>query len=455
LQRIHGWAFNDCDALTSVDMSPLSLTEIEEALFGRCDNLESVKLPKTLVTIGNNAFRGTKLSGILELPSSLTTIEHDAFSGTQVTVIKIDATTPPALATENEDGENVFSNTVAAAFVPEGRATIYKEAPGWEDLTILDKEVEADVTVTREGNLAIDIMEQTGVAPGLITHLKVHGRLNATDFAVMRSNMTLLYDLDMEDADVSVIPENAFLEKKILMNVKLPSSLLVIQENAFKGCSALSGTLTLPSGVTTIGWAAFQGCTALNGIVFSDALEVIRGYAFEGCNNLTQELTFPDNFTSLGEYAFANCRNLFGTVKFNRDFYMFIGAEGFWSETGRAFENCSGIEEVDLSDCEFLYEIPSATFNECHALATVKLPPYLERIDDYAFNNCRSLTTINFPKSLLVINYYAFQGCSSLRKIDLSDCKNFGTIEGYAFQGCSSLETVNLPKSLNWIREYA
>lgn len=455
LQRIHGWAFNECDALTSVDMSPLSLTEIEEALFGWCDNLESVKLPKTLVTIGNSAFRGTKLSGILELPASLTTIEHDAFSGTQITVIKIDASTPPTLATENEDGENVFSNTIAAAFVPEGRANVYKEAPVWEDLTILDKEVVADVTVTREGNLAIDIMEQTGVAPGLITHLKVHGKLNATDFAVMRSNMTLLYDLDMEDADVSVIPENAFLEKKILMNVKLPSRLLAIQENAFKGCSSLSGTLTLPSGVTTIGWAAFQGCTALSGIVFSDALEVIRGYAFEGCSNLTQELTFPDNFTSLGYYAFANCRNLFGTVKFNREFYMFMGSEGYWSEIGRAFENCSGIEEVDLSECEFLAEIPSATFNECHSLTTVKLPTYIERIDDWAFNNCRSLTGINFPKSLLVINQYAFNGCSSLRRIDLSNCKDFGTIEGWAFSGCSSLETVNLPKSLDWIREYA
>ena len=455
LQRIYGGAFHECDALTVVDMSQLTLTEIEGSLFCWCDNLESVKLPKTLVTIRDNAFRGTKLSGILELPASLTTIEHDAFSGTQITIIKIDATTPPALATENEDGENVFSNTVAAAFVPEGRANVYKEAPVWEDLTILDKEVVADVTVTREGNLAIDIMEQTGVAPGLITHLKVHGRLNATDFAVMRSNMTLMYDLDMEDADVSVIPENAFLEKKILMNVKLPSRLLVIQENAFKGCSALSGTLTLPSGVTTIGWAAFQGCTALNGIVFSDALEVIRGYAFEGCSNLTQELTFPDNFTSLGYYAFANCRNLFGTVKFNREFYMFMGSEGYWSETGRAFENCSGIEEVDLSECEFLTEIPSATFNECHSLTTVKLPTYIERIDDWAFNNCRSLTNINYPKSLLVINQYAFSGCSSLRRIDLSSCKDFGTIEGWAFSGCSSLETVNLPKSLNLIRGYA
>ena len=449
LERLSSCAFQECDALKSVDMSKLQLTTIEGYAFSWCDNLESVKLPKTLVNISEGAFQGTKLSGILELPATMAEIGNWAFDGTQITLVKSGATTPPAL------GENALGGTVVAAFVPQGYASVYQETPRWEDLTILDKEVRGEVTVTREGNLAIDIMEQVGVAPGLITHLKVHGPLNATDFAVLRSNMTLLYDLDLEDANVSIIPDNAFLEKKILMNLKLPKNLLTIQDNAFRGCSALSGTLTLPASLTTIGWAAFQGCSSLNGIVFNDALEVIRGYAFEGCTNLTQEITFPDNLLSLGYYAFANCRNLFGKVKFNPDFYIFMGSEGYWSETGRAFEGCNRIEEVDLSECDFLYEIPSATFNECSSLTTVKLPPYIERIDDFAFNNCRSLTSINFPTSLLVINYYAFSGCSSLRSIDLSDCKTFGTIEGYAFNGCSSLETVNLPKSLNWIREYA
>ena len=449
LERLGGWAFHECKALKAVDLSKMQLTIIENSAFCWCDNLESVKLPKTLVTIDENAFRGSKLSGILELPSTLSEIRPWAFEGAQIALVKIGATTPPTL------GEGALSASVAAAFVPFGYAEVYRDAPYWEDLTILDKEVQGEVTVTREGNLAIDIMEQVGVAPGLITHLKVHGPLNSTDFGVLRSNMTLLYDLDMEDADISMIPDNAFLEKKILMNVKLPNSLLVIQEGAFRGCSSLSGVLTLPSGVTTIGNSAFQGCTSLNGIVINDALEVIRSYAFEGCGNLTQEITFPDNFMSLGEYAFANCHKLFGKVKFNPEFYMFIGSEGYWSSTGRAFENCNRIEEVDLSECEYLYEIPSATFNECSSLTTVKLPPYLERIDDHAFMNCRSLRNISFPTSLLVINYNAFNGCSSLRSIDLSNCKEFGTIEGWAFSGCSSLETVNLPKSLNWIRDYA
>ena len=122
-------------------------------------------------------------------------------------------------------------------FVPEGYANVYKSTEIWEDKVILDKEVHADVTVSFEGNLAIDIVEQAMISPAQITHLKLHGPIGAKDFAIMRSNMTLLYDLDLEDTECSIIPENAFLDKKVLMNVKLPRELLIIQENAFRGCS--------------------------------------------------------------------------------------------------------------------------------------------------------------------------------------------------------------------------
>ena len=79
----------------------------------------------------------------------------------------------------------------------------------------------------------------------------------------------------------------------------------------------------------------------------------------------------------------------------------------------------------------------------------------LDRIDNYAFENCSSLDNLEFPNTLLVINSRAFQNCTSLSSVNLSECKDFGTIEGYAFNGCSNLETVYLPKSLNWINERA
>ena len=451
LEQIGEYAFGwGCNKLTSIDLSNTQLQRISERAFSSCYNLESVKMPKTLEAIGNNAFEGcNKLSGILELESGITRIGDNAFAGTQISIIRSKATIPPVLS------DNSMPETWVAAFVPEGSADAYLKAAVWKDKSILDKEVYATVTVTKEGNLGSDINDQTGLAPATITHLKVYGELGVQDFKILRSNMTLLYDLDLSDADVTVIPKEAFLNKKILMNVKLPASLRTIESSAFQGCSSLDGSLTFPDNLRLIGWSAFQGCSSLDEVVLNESLEVIQGYAFEGCSSLTQEITLPRDFQSLGERAFANCSSLYGTVKFNRDFYMFMGTEGYGSSTGYCFENCSNIETVDMSEPDFLDEIPNGTFAGCTSLKTILLPQNLDRIDNLAFENCSSLDNIEFPNTLLVINWGAFQNCTSLSSLNLSDCKDLGTIQGCAFNGCTSLETVYLPKSLNWIGENA
>ncbi|MBP3775822.1 MAG: leucine-rich repeat protein [Prevotella sp.] len=450
LKSIGSSAFSYCKELTAIDLSKTQIQNIPGWTFAYCDALESVKLPKTVETIGEYAFCGdNKLAGILELGPQFKSIGQSAFSGTQISIIKSEATTPPTLNSSS------MPETWETAFVPEGYYDAYKSAPVWMDKTILDKEVHAEVNVTSAGNLAIDIYEQTGLVPATITHLKVSGTLGAQDFAILRSNMPLLYDLDMTDANVSIITESAFLDKKVLMNVKLPASLLRIEQNAFRGCSALRGSLALPTGLKFIGYAAFQGCNSLEEVVLNENLEVIQGFAFEGCSALAQEITLPVNFQSLGESCFANCTSLYGTVKFNRDFYMFMGTEGYGSSAGSSFQNCSKIETVDMSAPDFLDEIPFHTFDGCTALKTVLLPPICDRIDDSAFANCTSLDGIEFPNTLRVLNYAAFQNCTSLTSVNLSDCEELGTIEPYAFSGCTSLETVYLPKAMNWIRDYA
>ena len=449
LQSIGNNAFSS-SSITSIDLSKLQLKEIPEGLFSWCRQLESVRLPKDLKSIGNSAFAGCeKLASMIELPATITSVGDWAFGDTKISVIRCHATTPPAITSAS------MGSKWEIAFVPEGYHDIYKNTEIWEDKVILDKEVHADVTVYSEGELMKEISMQTGVSPATITHLKVHGPLNQLDFANMRSNMTLLYDLDIEDAECSIIPENAFLDKKVLMNVKLPRELLIIQENAFRGCSSLKDTLTLPASVNMIGRSAFQGCTSLEKVEFSSALEVIQDFAFENCTSLQQEITFPQNFTSLGISAFANCRNLYGTVKFNNEFYKFMGSEGYWSSAGTSFENCSKIEVVDFSGCENLYQLPQGSFRGCTSLHTVYLPPYLERIEDAVFERNTSLKNITFPASLMYIDNYTFNNCTSLKRVDLSNCENFATIGYYTFTDCTSLEAVSLPASLNWIQGYA
>jgi hypothetical protein len=48
----------------------------------------------------------------------------------------------------------------------------------------------------------------------------------------------------------------------------IPAGVTVIGDNAFYGCSALTG-VSIPAGVTSIGDYAFYGCSALTSVTFS------------------------------------------------------------------------------------------------------------------------------------------------------------------------------------------
>ena len=94
-----------------------------------------------------------------------------------------------------------------------------------------------------------------------------------------------------EDTVSAVVPEDVtelsrlnsnfeYCEK--LETVTLPSSLEVIGEYAFSGCSSLRGELTLPDSLKRIEQYAFNGCSELESIHFpaASSLEVIGEYAF-------------------------------------------------------------------------------------------------------------------------------------------------------------------------------
>ena len=73
-------AFKDCKGLTSVDL-PRSLTTIGSHAFNKCTSLTSITFPKTLTSIGAMAFYFCKGLTSITFPKSLTTIGDSAFSG--------------------------------------------------------------------------------------------------------------------------------------------------------------------------------------------------------------------------------------------------------------------------------------------------------------------------------------------------------------------------------------
>ena len=124
-------------------------------------------------------------------------------------------------------------------------------------------------------------------------------------------------------------------------NIILPSDITKIDENAFKECTELTGTLDLSKCVnlTLIGYNAFYKCSGLTGLILPENLTTIDINAFAECENLTGELNLPKSLKSVNDYAFNNCKKLNGELSLPQNLET-IGK--------LAFKFCNGITSVKI-----------------------------------------------------------------------------------------------------------
>ena len=121
---------------------------------------------------------------------------------------------------------------------------------------------------------------------------------------------------------------------------------------------------------------------------------------------------------------------------------------------GYSFWNCSGLEEIDLSQTK-LTSIPNGLFKGCTSLKTVKLPDTITSIGDEAFYDCRSLTNIEGIDKCKItsIGKNAFTRCNSLESVDFSQA-TFTTLDD-VFYSLPKLKNITLPETLTSISEGA
>lgn len=111
--------------------------------------------------------------------------------------------------------------------------------------------------------------------------LKLTGELTTegnSDYRQLRDLCFQLRDLDLSDANSTVLPKNAFHSRHQLERIKLPKILKTIESQAFFACDKLQ-EITIPASVTSIGEAAFSGCKGLESVVI-EGTPVLGEYAF-------------------------------------------------------------------------------------------------------------------------------------------------------------------------------
>ena len=422
-----------------------SVITVESNVFSRCTILTTVKIGRSLTTIGDDAF--AYCSKIEKLDINCKTIDN-WFSDAKTSIKEV-------VFGDNVKiiGNSVFSGCsgLASIEIPNSVTTIGHSAfSGCLRLT----SIEIPNSVTSIGTWAFD-------------------------------GCTGLTSIEIPD-NVTAIGEFAFYKCEGLTNATIGNGVTSIERDVFNGCLRLT-SIEIPNSVTTIGYSAFYGCSGLTSIEIPDNVTAIGEFAFSSCEGLTNA-TIGNGVTTIGYSAFGACSSL-STIYVRMQEPIAINSSTFknisdkcalyvpytkldkykndevWGTSfneiyessphaGDAFTtqiDCGkGLVEVNvyvtnnnpleveidslLSPISSEYESLSVPANIIHrstsfivtglgesafeklSIKQITLSEGIRYINDKAFKDCQFLEKINIPKSVKYIGN-VFQGCNSLDEI--------------------------------------
>ena len=193
------------------------------------------------------------------------------------------------------------------------------------------------------------------------------------------------------EAGVNAIGAEAWQSCRHLRVVRLPSTVVRIADNTFRGCQLLN-SITAP-GCVEFGYKAFADCCSLQWVhangggvnnQFGSATK-FGHYLFRDCVNLATFVLQEDSrqrepqTQAEAQELPPGCLSSTGitTLELTRDFQV-LGAH--------ACDNCKLLKRVDISNSS-IEEIQEFTFVHCASLREVKLPYSLHTIRVKAFMN--------------------------------------------------------------------
>ncbi len=216
---------------------------------------------------------------------------------------------------------------------------------------------------------------------------------------------------------VTVIGDSAFYNCTSLTSVKIPNTVITIDNCAFMYCFGLK-SIVIPDSVKTMNDLVFHSCNNLNSVSFGKGLKKIGGNAFFACEGLTS-IVIPDNVTSLGQAAFAYCSNL-ESVK--------IGS-GITQMGVGAFYFCTKLSKVLLGDG--ISVIGESAFLGCENLKSVIVPGSVKTIGAQA---------LGYSNSSVKTKGFVINGKSG------SVAQNYAKENGFTFKVTSSVKSLSTPK---------
>ena len=456
------------DSLKEVYLFDTLMSEIPSDAFSGCAGIRKISIPNTIVSLGDEAFKGCK---------SLTTIILS--DGTSANKAGADLSRIISI------GESAFEGCSAMSTITFSDEIEVISQNAFKSSGIKTISIPESVNFIGEGVFA----SCEGLASLTLPYLgSTRNSENGTVSYLFDGNIpSSLSVVTVEYVKNNKLGANAFANAKGLVSVNLPQGIIEIGEDAFNGCeklstfnfetvnvvrarafngcyklkgidlskvssigeSAFSGCTSLVSinleNATTIDRAAFYDCKSLISVTFSESLSIIEDKAFSKSG--LKAIEFPNRVSYIEEGAFADCEALID-VKLSQSLY-FIGSE--------AFKN-TAIKQIAIPGSVTI--IGSKAFSGTK-LESIVIPGYVQELGEDVFSECANLTVAEFP-----ITYYGYSDASvaaflfggsfpeSLKKVVINGVRE-GFLARGAFANAKYLEEVIINADITSIGDYA
>ncbi len=269
-------AFECCSGITSIAI-PNGVSDFSDRVLYGCTNLQSVTIPNDVRSIGLYAFYNCTSLETIVIPDNVTSIAKWAFYNCKALETLTIGNGVKSI------GEKAFANCEKLSSVTIGNG-------------LTEVSEKAFINCDKITGVYInDLAAWCSVSfyDGYSNPIRQSKTLYIND--------ELATDIVIPDG-VSTISDRAFYCCKSITSVSVPDTVTSIGSNAFRGCENIS-SVSIPGSVKNIGQYAFSGCGSLKSILIPEGVIRIEPYAFHDSGGL-ESVTIHKSVSYIGSYAF-------------------------------------------------------------------------------------------------------------------------------------------------------